>query len=279
VQTQAAFRDLQLFCLLDHGDAREKTMWPSVSNRLSGYEQFWRTFIILLTNRIDPSRDCHEHAWIRLRDCVPRQYEDIAMSNYSVFYYAAAALEQMEINCSHVALGKYPHPELVFFQLQTCVENAKRLQSTARTLLASLKVTCRIPKHPEACYQTIGAYRNAFSHDPVLGRAATHGRELIPPEGILPNRSNKNNFLRWSDTDKISIRELVDCLECQRQLWNQLTIFFQKMWEALSECFLRARIEDKFIQDLSLSTLLPIRFTMGMLSTMSPFSASGTIIK
>lgn len=274
---QAAFRNLEQFHLSEHGDAREKATWPSVSDCLSAYEMFWRTFIVLLTNRIDSQKEL-AHDWIRLRPGIPRKYETLAMSNYSVLYYAASALQEIDNGRSEIALGRYCRPELVFFQLQVCVENMKRLLSTARALLRELNVNCRLPKQPQNCFQTIGAYRNAFSHDPVLGRAATHRRELIPPAHMLPKTRKKDEFLLWSDTDKIPEKEMADCLKCQEQLWNQLAAFMQKMWESLSECFLRARTEDKFIKDVGLSRLLPICSPVGILSTASPFTASGTFI-
>lgn len=200
------------------------------------------------------------------------------MSNYSALYYAASAVEQMKENDARIASGRHYRPELVFVYLETCIENAKRLQGTARVLLAGLGVKCKLPKHPDACYQTVGAYRNAFTHDPILGRAATHGRELIPPAGMLPKTRKKDDFLRWSDTEKIPSGQMVDCSKCQEELWRKLSDFLQDTWGSLASAFMTLRTEDEFIKDVNLSTLLPIRVSLGNVSTTSPFSASGTII-
>jgi len=96
--SQAAFHDLGRLHLAHHGDAREKAMWSFVSDQLSNYETFWQTFVVLLTNRIDPSKQFGTEEWIRVRSGLPRQYEDLLMTNYSVLYYAASAAEQMRIN-------------------------------------------------------------------------------------------------------------------------------------------------------------------------------------
>ncbi len=47
------FLALDHFTIKDHGDGREKAVWPVVTNELGGYEAFWHALIDLLTNRVD----------------------------------------------------------------------------------------------------------------------------------------------------------------------------------------------------------------------------------
>ena len=49
------FTGLDVLNIGDHGDARERDIWPTVATALSQYEPFWRTLIVLLTNRIEPN--------------------------------------------------------------------------------------------------------------------------------------------------------------------------------------------------------------------------------
>lgn len=110
-------------------------MWPLVNDKLSNYEKFWQAFILLLTNRIDPNKHFGTDEWIRLRPGLPPQYEDLAMSNYSAFCYAACVVEQMRDNEKRIASGRHYRPELVFFYMEMCIENATKLQHIARMLL------------------------------------------------------------------------------------------------------------------------------------------------
>lgn len=203
------FVALDNLALENHGDARERQVWPTVSAHLSQYERFWRTLIVLLTNRINPQIPVGPE-WVRLRPNIPREYEILAMNNYSLFYYAATAREATDNDRRRVAGGKHPRPERVFFALQSCVDNAKELQKTARDILRDLGTRPELPKHPETLYRAIGAYRNAFTHNPLLGRAITHGRELLPPQAYLPK---KRQPLLWSEVAQIPAKCMIDGLQ------------------------------------------------------------------
>jgi hypothetical protein len=178
------FSDLSRFTICEHGDAREQAVWPVVSTRLGEYEAFWQALIVLLTNRIDPVSVGPD--WIRMRSNIPEEYELPAMHNYSLFYYVALARRAIDNDRQRHGAGEYTHPERVFFALQVSVERSKDLQALARTMLRQLGMNWKFPKHPESTYQTIGVYRNAFAHDPVLGRAIDQGRELLPRQDRLP---------------------------------------------------------------------------------------------
>jgi hypothetical protein len=272
------FDELSAFQLADHGDRRERRLWALASRELSEYEVFWRTLIVPLTNRVDPTIEFGLESWFRLRHHLPRVYEDVAMSNYSVLYYAASAFEQIGVVRSQIGLNQHSQLELPFFFLQVCVENVKTLHSTSRQLLGSLHAPCNLPKHPEKVYRVIGAYRNAFTHDPVMGRATTHGREMIPPVEMLPRTGANRQFLRWSQTEAIPSERMVDGLEYLEGIWNQLTEFLQKLWSALSACFETARDTETFQRETGLWSLSSDPLIVGMPSMVNPYAASGTII-
>lgn len=272
------FDELSAFQLADHGDRRERRLWALASRELSEYEVFWRTLIVPLTNRVDPTIEFGSESWFRLRHHLPRVYEDVAMSNYSVLYYAASAFEQIGVVRSQIGLNQHSQLELPFFFLQVCVENVKTLHSTSRQLLGRLHAPCNLPKHPEKVYRVIGAYRNAFTHDPVIGRATTHGREMIPPVEMLPRTGANRQFLRWSQTEAIPSERMVDGLEYLEGIWSQLTEFLQKLWSALSACFETARDTETFQRETGLWSLSSDPLIVGMPSMVNPYAASGTII-
>ena len=159
------FSELSLFNLADHGDAREKALWPTVSTSLTRYEAFWRTLIVLLTNRIDPA--IMGAALMRLRTDIPEQYELLAMHNYSLFCYAAIARQAIDEDRRRLQASEYPQPERVFSAFQICSDRSKNLQNLANILLHEVGIDWKFSKHPESVYQTVCAYRNAFAHDPV----------------------------------------------------------------------------------------------------------------
>jgi hypothetical protein len=153
--------------------------------------------IVLLTNRIAPVA---APEWIRLRPTIPADYERLAMHNYSVFYHAAIGKRALEEDRARFAAGIYPRPEQILVAMKSAMEKDKKLQFVARGILKVLGIDCkRFPNRPEALHQTIGAYRNAFARNPVLGRAVDHKGELLPPKDRLPKRE-ADLVLLWSET-------------------------------------------------------------------------------
>jgi hypothetical protein len=253
------FAELNGFNLLTHGDAREQDLWPTVASALSNYELFWRNLIVLLTNRIERGISFGGSEWIQARATIPSEYERLAMHNYSLFYFAARARQAIYEDRQRLASGNYPHPEIVFFTLQACVEHAKALHGLAESILHDLGVGWTLPNQPEDLYQTIGLYRNALTHDPLLGRAIDQGREWLPRKRWLPKMGEE--FLLWRDTAPIPMDEMIDLLDLEEQHWTEISAFLQKHWGALTMAFVKARECDKFITDLGLIDLLPIRCT------------------
>jgi hypothetical protein len=266
--------------LLQHGDLRERDLWSTVSGALSQYEPFWRTLIVLLSNRIEPSVRFGDPAWIQARSMIPRSYEQLAMHNYSLFY-AARARQAIDEDRRHLASGNYPHPEIAFFLLHAAAQHAQELQRIARDeILLHLGIGLPVKPGPGPIYDTIRKYRDAFTHDPVLGRAIDQGRELLPPENRLLKEHEK--YPLWRDIATIPASEMVDGLGLEEQLWGRLSAFLQRLWQSLTDAFLQARQCDKFIADLSLADLLPIRsatlttHTMGASGTSGTFSAGSS---
>jgi hypothetical protein len=257
------FIELDALNLRDHGDAREKELWPKVSNTLSHYESFWRTLVVLLTNRVT---DSSSEEWIHLRSTVPCAYERLAMHSYSLFYFAATAWEAIDDNRERLASNKYQHPERTFFALHAATDHATKLRSCARKILSGLDIQWKFPKHkrqhPDALYYTIKLYRNAFTHDPVLGRGLRNGQEFLPPAVRLP-QSEKEPCLSWRQIASIPLSDMVNGLELQEKLWHKLAIFLQNQWGCLTQAFVEARKSAKFLEDVGLNNdLLPIKVTL-----------------
>src|SRR5207247_10913147 len=75
-----------------------------------------------------------------------------------------------------------------------------RAHSELRRFVFIGAIKIGLTPEPPGPNKTIRTYRNAFTHNPVLGRAVSHGRELLPPEAKLPTRTRP---LLWRDIEKI----------------------------------------------------------------------------
>jgi uncharacterized protein YbdZ (MbtH family) len=255
------FAALDAFNLLHHGDARERDLWPIVATALSNYELFWRNLIVLLSNRIEPSVSVSDPKWIQARVTIPSEYEQLAMHNYSMFYFAARARQAIGEDRQRVASRNYPHPEIVFFYLQASVEKTKRLQPCAEKILDRLGVGWTPPNQFEDLCQ-IRLYRDAFAHDPVLGRTIEQGRELLPRLRKTGEKSKRREkFLLWRETAAIPAGDWIDEFELEERLWQDFSAFLQDQWRSLTEAFVQARQCPEFIADLRLGHLLPPRCT------------------
>jgi hypothetical protein len=254
-----SFAGLDDLNLVQHGDVRERDLWPPVSKTLSQYESFWRALIVLLSNRIETSIPFEDPKWIQARSKIPCVYERLAMHSYSLFYFTARARQAIEEDRLRVESRNYPHPEIVFFYLHGSVENAEQLKLIARDILRDLGMSPKFPRPGALRYETIRKYRDAFTHDPILGRRIiSHAQELLPPETRLPR---KGDFLLWRETARIPTSDMIDELKLEDRLWQRLSTFLQNQWECLTEEFVRARQCEKFLADLRLAELLPIRRT------------------
>lgn len=275
--TQADFTSLDQLRLLDHGDAIERYYWPKVSNAIPEYEVFWKRFVVLLTNRVNPLAFTD---WIMLRDSLPAEYESLLMANYSTFYHFVVSQEQIETGTKAKAEHGFNHPELFFFSAKACLDNLQTLQSEARELLNKVGAQIRFPKSPNDLIEAITRYRHVFAHRKHLGRGSRHSRDLIPVFGHLP-KSKKDPELPWSYTMSLDEGEMTDSLDYQAGLWDELGVYLQGTWKALSEAFVEFRAEPLFIAAVGLESFLPIDSEIANRvspSQLNPVAASGTII-
>lgn len=275
--TQDDFTNLEQLRLLDHGDAIERFYWPKVSSAISEYEIFWKRFVVLLTNRINPLAFTD---WIMLRDGLPAEYESLLMANYSTFYHCVVSHEQIEIGRKAKAEHGFNHPELFFFSAKASLDNLGTLQNEARGLLYKVGAQIRFPKSPKDLIQALTRYRHVFAHRKHLGRGSQHGRDLIPVFRHLP-KSDKDPELPWSYTMSLDESEMTDALDYQTRLWDELAIYLQGTWKALDEAFVEFRAEPHFITAVGLESFLPIDSEVAnrvIPSQSNPIAASGTII-
>src|SRR5262249_47909256 len=159
------------------------------------------------------------------------------------FYYMATARRVIDENRARLAAGNYPHPEQTFLALYAAVEQAKKLRKCADTILRKLGLDPKLPKHPQKTHETIRLYRNALAHDPVLGRAVGHQRELLPPEDLLPK---EDRLLLWSKTAMIPKEKMVDGQALQERLWREFAVALQELWSAMAREFIAARENEMF---------------------------------
>ena len=181
--SQADFTNLDQLRLLDHGDALERYYWAAVSKSLSEYEFFWKSFIVLLTNRVDPLAG---NDWIMLRSGLSEEYESLLIANYSVFYHCVVAHAQIEIGRQTKDKCGFNHPELFFFSAKACLDSLQALQAQAGKCLRDAGLQLSFPKSPDDLIRAITFYRNVFTHRGHLGRGSYHDRDLIPKLKHLP---------------------------------------------------------------------------------------------
>lgn len=275
--SQADFTNLDQLRLVDHGDAVERHYWPTVSNSLSEYETFWKTFIVLLTNRVDPFAD---KDWIMLRTGLSETYESLLIASYSTFYHCVVAHAQIEIGRKAKAERGFNHPELFFFSAKACLENLQALHSQAGRLLRGPAIKLSLPKSPDDLIHAITFYRDVFTHRGHLGRGSQHGRDLIPKLRHLPE-SKKDPHRLWSYTMALDAQEMTDALDYQSELWEKLGEYLQGMWKGLTDAFVLYRLDDTFVKDAGLAAFLPIYPSIAgnvMPSLANSLQASGTMI-
>lgn len=252
--TQADFANLEQLRLLDHGDAIERYYWPNVSSAISEYEVFWKRFVVLLTNRVNPVAFSD---WIMLRDNLPSEYESLLMANYSTFYHCVVAREQLEVGQRAKDDHGFNHPELFFFSAKACLENLKALHAKAGELLRRANITASLPKSPDNLIHAVTSYRDVFTHRSHLGRGSQHGRGLIPKLEHLPESKNDPKLL-WSYTMELDSNEMTDSLNYQATLWAELADYLQGEWKGLAEAFEKFRVDPRFIANVHLDPFLPI---------------------
>jgi hypothetical protein len=274
--TQADFANLDQLNLLEHGDSLERFYWPMVSASLSEYETFWRAFIVLLTNRVNPLA-CSD--WVMVRPCLEDKYESLLMANYSTFYHCVVANTRFEAARKAKNERGFSHPELFFFSAKACIDNLLSFREQAHAILREAGIVQTLPASPKDLFEEISSYRNVFAHRPLLGRGSHHGREMILEVDRLPSRDDP--FPRWSSTMTLSSTGMTDSIDYQAGLLRDLAAYLQRMWKAFTVGFTALRIENAFIDDVALRAFLPIYGSIGISaipSATNPFAASGALV-
>lgn len=274
--TQADFVNLDQLNLLEHGDSLERFYWPTVSASLSEYETFWRAFIVLLTNRVDPLayRD-----WVMVRQGLNDKYESLLMANYSTFYHCVVAYTRLEAGRKAKEERGFAHPELFFFSAKACIDNLVSFREQAHAMLREAGIVQTLPPCPKNLFEDTSSYRNVFAHRPLLGRGSHHGREMILEVDRLPVKDDP--FPRWSSTMTLPTTGLTDSIDYQAGLWKDLAAYLQGVWKEFTDGFTTLRIEDAFIDDVGLRPFLPIYRSIGFSaipSTANAHAASGALV-
>ena len=248
---------LATYNLETHGDSRERVLWSTMRDRLPEYETLWREFIVLLTNRVNPAVPCDCEQWIRIRDDVRPELETIAMASYSAFYFLGRAWAEVQQEVGKMPIVDSFCPEDVFALLDSSAENRRGLLMASKKFLSKWTLwndsLCRCEQKP-TCLRAIRDYRNAFLHNPVLGRAASRSRELIPKPEIV-----KQVCRSWRKASQLPESKLVDVREKENDLWNELADHMRGCWRSLAETFISARQVEEFPKLLGIESFFPIR--------------------
>jgi len=210
---QADFANLDQLNLLEHGDSLERFYWPMVSASLSEYETFWRAFIVLLTNRVDPLAYSD---WIMVRPSLKDKYESLLMANYSIFYHCVVAYTRLEAGRKAKNERGFNHPELFFFSAKACIENLVSFREQAHAMLRGVGIVQSLPTWPKDLVGEIASYRNVFAHRPLLGRGSHHGREMLLKVDRLPMKGDP--IPRWSSAMTLPSTGMTDSIDYQADL-------------------------------------------------------------
>ena len=270
------------FNLASHGDHREQEWVSVIAEHFPVYEVFWRRYVVPLTNRVDPrvSFSHDRNLWIRLRDDVRPDCEQMAMHHYSVFYYLARAILQIRV-------GKGGFPEDVFALLDACGDNVRAFFATMRLIFKDFGVGIDFlpvqknelcakeerskPEISRGAFVEVQAYRDTILHNPVLGRGMQVSREFLPKREFL-----RKVRLSWREAARLKPEQLIESEELYSKLLVDCGGFLQGTWETLIVKLDALRETDKFRKQWTLDERFPAVVPPQIIaSTSQPFSASG----
>jgi hypothetical protein len=265
------FKNLDTFRLIEHGDAREQEWWPLLAEPFPDYEIFWRRYIVPFTNRVNGSMPPQSHIWRRVRPGIPRQWERLAVSHYSVFYFAGRAFAKLR------ETGRL-YPEDVVYLLETCGENASHFFDAVRDILGDFDLKVGLPQQyprdfPET-FQSISAYRNAMLHNPVLGRTERHGSEYLPVRAAL-QKVQKREFL-WSAVEELDDSEFTEVRNLFTGYARKAVQYLNSRWEQIIALLDSKRNTEKFIRVFRASGIAEFAAAPAVHATFQSPAASGT---
>ena len=274
------YDNLDKFNLASHGDRWEQGWGSFGLKHFPAYEVFWRRYVVPLTNRIDPeiSLSGDRDFWIRLRDNVEKNHEQMAMHNYSVFYYMARATERIDS-------GREERPEDIFSLLDACADNALDFCKVTQKILRDFgaKTNFLPTQENELCcardrskgnesgggFVEVKEYRNAILHNPVLGRGIRVTREFLPKREFLERVK-----LSWREAARLKPEQLIDSEQLYSRLLGEIAGFLQETWGALIKELDALRDTDKFKKQWALDKCFPIGPPQIIASANQPLTAS-----
>jgi hypothetical protein len=181
------YQNLEKFNLAEHGDAIEHRWAASVLGIFPRYEEFWKKYVVPLTNRVRPDVPRENENWLRFRSDAPQRLERMAMYHYSVFYYLARGLDEMNAQ-------NLEYPEDAFTLLSACGENVLRFCRQISKIAKDFGKTKFLPNQPpdlcldtdpQGCFVEVENYRDTLLHYPVLGRRVAGSRLYLPKRECL----------------------------------------------------------------------------------------------
>jgi hypothetical protein len=243
------FDNLEKYKLLLHGDPKERTWWPLLSNDFSEYEIFWRRYVVPLTNRIDPAVPEGDEQKIRFR-ALHSEYEKMAMTHYSVFYFLARATQKLNSE-------RLEFPEDTLFLLDSCLDNAQAFFKAILVVVADLGGSLHLPTQSPAKSSDLGAiraYRDVLLHNPVIGRVMQpDGEEFLPRLETLDEVKES-----WKKAFRLSPEQLVSSKVLLSDLRRVLIAYLRQNWAQIIEVLDQLREGGKFRKALKLDGLLPV---------------------
>ena len=268
---------LVAFELSKHGDEREQELWPNLSARFPSYELLWRRLIVPLTNRVDKNVSYKSAEWIDLRLGVPDIYEEISMSQYSVFYFLGRAAQRLQ--CRSDATKQ---PEDVFFLLGAVRDNFLGFRKAMNKLLT--RQTCAVifeeaKKDLPAPFHEIADYRNSFLHNPLLGRILIDGRTHLPKWGTQPRNPLEPVSASWRKLRQLTSAELVPADDLLDRLLIEACQALDQAWKRAFDTVTQPSFQERFLRDIGLPTAweLPALPAVGDYSFGANASYSGSV--
>lgn len=279
------YENLDAFSLLIHGDQFESERWRLVKDRFPRYELFWRSYVVLLTNRIDPTVPQSDPSWIRLRTDIPPRFEKLAVCHYSVFYYVSRASERRTESNLHNERGSVARiaVEDVFYLLQTCAENLTFFFEATRDIANDFGIPPdglpeQLPK--QFPFREINAYRNLLLHNPVIGRKVTDNETLLPrlPESVLDAEAYFAPFnFSWKAVENLPPDRFIAASTLLENIENGLLSYLDDKWRIAIKGVEKIRETDKFKTILKLNQFLPVA-APAVGTVTQPLAASGTFV-
>lgn len=268
---------LSHFNLLSHGDRHEREYWLLLSERFPSYEIFWQKFVVPRTQRVNQKISISQEEWVRLRNDVSSREEKIAMAHYSVFYFIGRAVSHL----SKDEEGTIHYPEDVFFLLNSAIENLKTFLKEMNGVGKDLdqpifkKNFSRFPKGFPP-FEEIEAYRNALSHNAVMGRAVGVQKTFLPRWNSDKAKSAlKRVEGSWLEAERLDPEDLIDSRILLDRLLTELFVALEGWWKkvllVLATDITTGKLERPIdLRDWDLDALESLG------STEAPSAASGT---